>query len=201
MQWLFHKPANKGNNNKKKKLWVWGLNGRFYQYLLNYENPHLSLKAAGHICVFHLQAPVSKVMHHYAKWSIVVTLIKSSLANTTLLQNNNTNLLLPLCKSNWSAKTSFFSSFSFHILKGIGCSSESWKWNITQVHILPPRGDILTEMRCDCDEHPNIRTANDENFNSFYQNVFKVTSSRKTNKLYESLCGCNPRGKIGKIIK
>lgn len=192
---------------KKKKLWLWGPNGRFYQYLLNYENPHLSLKAAGHIYVFHLQAPISKVMHHYAKWSIVVTLIKSSTANTTLLQNNSTNRLLPLCKSKWSAKGSYFPVLVSTSLKAADAAQRAeneislrftfflhevtfWqRWDVTVTSI--PTSEL-----------PMMRI-----LTHFVKMCSKWLSAKKTNKLYESLshtdtiCGCNPRGKIGKIIK
>lgn len=63
--------------------------------------------------------------------------------------------------------------------KHSGHSSENSKWKIVLVPIFPPRGETVTEMRCDCDKHPDIRATHDKNFNSLRQTSSKWLSVRK----------------------
>lgn len=143
---LCYKPVNKeSENNSRVQRIHW-----FYQYLLNYEAPHLSLKAAGHICVFHLQPVIWNVMHHYAKLSIVVTLVKSCAVNTILLQNNHTKLCVPLlthrtldfsgfCLTSWNTvakvqRDQTEKSLWFHLpsMRWDCDRDEKWLWQASQ---------------------------------------------------------------------
>lgn len=83
MQWLCYWPVNQRSKNKLEfKRLIGDFTSIPWTFLT------FSLKAGGHICVFHLQPLIWKVTHHYAKWSTAVTLMKSCAANTILLQKN-----------------------------------------------------------------------------------------------------------------